>query len=210
MTRWALVLLSLLLAIVDTGCSGIVSGSNNPAPAPPSISTQPTSQTVSSGKTATFSVAATGTNPLAYQWKKNSVDISGATSSAYTTADTTSSVSGGQFTVVVSNTAGSATSSAAMLTVNAAAVAPSITTQPASQTVTSGQTATFSVAATGTAPLAYQWKKNSVDISSATSSSYTTAATTSSDSGSQFTVVVSNTHGCAKSNTAMLKVSATA
>src|SRR5256885_380886 len=178
MTRWALVLLSVLLAIVDTGCSGIVAGRNNPGPAPPSISTQPASQTVSSGQTATFSVTATGTAPLAYQWKKNSVAISGAMSSAYTTAATTSSDSGAQFTVVVSNAAGSVTSSAAMLTVNPAAVAPSITMQPASQTVSSGQTATFSVTATGTAPLAYQWKKNSVAISGAMSSAYTTAATT--------------------------------
>src|SRR5205814_8359528 len=137
------------------------------------------SQTVSSGQTATFSVTATGTAPLTYQWKKNSVAISGAMSSAYTTAATTSSDSGAQFTVVVSNASGSATSSAAMLTVNAAAVAPSITMQPASQTVSSGQSATFSVTATGTAPLAYQWKKNSVAISGATSSAYTTAATTS-------------------------------
>jgi len=110
--------------------------------------------------------------------------------------------------VVVSNTAGTATSSAAMLTVNAGAVAPSITMQPASQTVTSGQTATFSVAAAGTAPLAYQWKKNSVAISGATSSAYTTAATTSSDSGAQFTVVVSNTAGTATSSAAMLTVNA--
>src|SRR5207248_1612505 len=207
-TRWALVLLSVLLAIVDAGCSGIVAGSNNPGPAPPSISTQPTSQSVSSGQTATFSVTATGTAPLAYQWKKNSVAISGATSSAYTTAATTSSDSGAQFTVVVSNAAGSTTSSAAMLTVNAAAVAPSITMQPASQTVSSGQTATFSVTATGTAPLAYQWKKNSVAISGATSSAYTTAATTSSDSGAQFTVVVSNAAGSATSSAAMLTVNA--
>src|SRR5438132_3603975 len=80
-----------------------------------------------------------------------------------------------------------------MLTVNAAAVAPSITTQPASQTVTVGQTATFSVVATGTAPLSYRWMKGGTTIPGATSSSYTTPATTSSDTGSQFTVMVSNT-----------------
>ncbi|PYU20295.1 MAG: hypothetical protein DMG30_21570, partial [Acidobacteria bacterium] len=72
--------------------------------------------------------------------------------------------------MIVSNYAGSATSSAATLTVN---VPPSITTQPASQTVTAGQTATFSVTATGTAPLNYQWQKNGAAISGATSSSYT-------------------------------------
>ena len=96
---------------------------------------------------------------------------------------------------MVSNSAGSVTSNAATLTVNAAPVAPSITTQPASQTVTAGQTATFSVTATGTAPLSYQWSKNGAAISGATSSSYTTPATTTADNGAQFTVVVSNSVG---------------
>src|SRR2546423_1607072 len=210
MKRWALGLLAVLLAIVNSGCSGIVSGSNSPAPSAPSISTQPTSQTVTSGQTATFSVAAMGTAPFTYQWKKNSVAISGATSSAYTTPATTSYDNGAQFTVVVSNAAGSATSSAAMLTVSAAAVAPSITMQPASQTVTAGQTASFTVTATGTAPLTYQWKKSNAAISGATSSAYTTAATTSSDNGAQFTVVVSNAAGSATSSAAMLTVSAAA
>src|SRR5207245_814943 len=84
----------------------------------------------------------------------------------------------------------------------------SITTQPASKTVTAGQTASFSVAATGTAPLSYQWQKNSVAISGATSSSYTTPATTSSDNGALFTVVVSNTAGTVTSNAATLTVNA--
>src|SRR5205823_6064833 len=160
MTRWALVLLSVLLAIVDAGCSGIVAGSNNPGPAPPSISTQPTSQSVSSGQTATFSVTATGTAPLAYQWKKNSVAISGATSSAYTTAATTTFHSALPFLFVVRATADGGCTRIAARTNNPAPAPPSITTQPTSQTVSSGQTATFSVTATGTAPLAYQWKKN--------------------------------------------------
>src|SRR5207245_5628213 len=91
-------------------------------------------------------------------------------------------------------TTGSVTRTAARLTVNAAPVAPSIITQPASQTVTAGQTAFFSVAATGTAPLSYQWQKNSVAISGATSSSYTTPATTSSDNGALFAREVSSTN----------------
>ncbi len=62
-------------------------------------------------------------------------------------------------------------------------VAPSITAQPASITVTAGQTAMFSVTATGTAPLSYQWQENSADISGATSASYTTPATTTGDDG---------------------------
>src|SRR5207245_6125254 len=97
--------------------------------------------------------------------------------------------------VVVTNTAGTVTSSAATLTVNAAPVAPTISTQPANQTVTAGQTATFTVAAAGTAPLGYQWQKNGVNIAGATSASYTTPVTTTADSGSTFRVVVTNTAG---------------
>lgn len=85
-------------------------------------------------------------------------------------------------------------------------VTPSITTQPASQAVTVGQAATFLVAASGGAPLTYQWQKNGTPISGATSSSYTTPATTASDSGSQFSVIVSNSAGNVTSNNAILTV----
>src|SRR6266404_4303187 len=148
----------------------------------PSITAQPASQTVTAGQTATFSVAATGTAPLTYQWNKNNVAISGANSSAYTTAATTSSDNGAQFTVTVSNAAGTITSNPATLTVN---VPQSITTQPASQTVMAGQPATFSVSVSGTAPLSYQWQKNGTVLSGATSSAYTTLPTTTSDDGGQ-------------------------
>src|SRR5215470_16359197 len=67
-------------------------------------------------------------------------------------------------------------------------VAPTITSQPTSQIVTTGQTATFSVSANGTAPLSYQWHRNGSNISGATSNSYTTLAITTSDSGSAFDV----------------------
>ncbi len=72
----------------------------------------------------------------------------------------------------------------------AAATAPTITTPPANQTVTAGQTASFSVVAAGTAPLSYQWQKNGANIAGATSSSYTTPVTITADSGSTFDVVV--------------------
>ncbi len=180
----------------------------NPAPVAPSITTQPSSVTITAGQTATFSVTATGTAPLSYQWRQNGTAISGATSSSYTTPAETTSASGAQFTVLVTNTAGNATSSAAVLTVNPAPVAPSITTQPSSQTITAGQTATFSVTATGTAPLTYQWSLNATAISGATSSTYTTPAETTSASGAQFTVVVSNTAGNETSSAAILTVNA--
>ncbi len=172
----------------------------------PSITMQPVSQTVTSGQTATFSVAGTGTAPLSYQWQKNGSAISGANSSAYQTPVTAVSDSGSQFAVVMSNSAGSVISSGAALTVNAPAVAPSITTQPLSQSVTAGQTATFSVAGTGTSPMSYQWQKNGVAIGSATSSTYQTPVTAVSDSGSQFAVVMSNSAGKATSSPATLTV----
>src|SRR5213079_2820235 len=137
----------------------------NAAAAPPAITAQPVSQTVTAGQTATFSVTAAGTAPLSYQWQKNGANISGATSASYTTPATASSDNGATFDVVVSNSAGTVTSNTATLTVNAAAVAPAITAQPVSQTVTAGQTATFSVVASGTAPLSYQWQKNGANIS---------------------------------------------
>ncbi len=204
-------------AFTPANQSATVNGANvtgvnftgNAAPVAPSITTQPASQSVTAGQTASFSVAAMGTTPLNYQWQKNSVAISGATSSSYTTPATTSSDNGAQFAAIVSNAAGSVTSSAATLTVNAAPVAPSITMQPASQTVTAGQTASCSVAATGTAPLSYQWNKNATVISGATSSSYTTPATTSSDNGALFTVMISNAAGSVTSSAATLTVNAT-
>ena len=178
----------------------------NAAPVAPSITQQPSHQTVTAGQTATFSVTAAGTAPLAYQWQKGTTAITGATLASYTTPATATSDSGSTFSVVVSNSAGTITSNAASLTVNAAPVAPSITQQPSNQTVTAGQTATFSVTAAGTAPLAYQWQKGTTAITGATSASYTTPVTTTSDNGTQFSVVVSNSLGNATSNAATLTV----
>src|ERR1700675_3765037 len=168
MNRWALILLAILSALADAGCAGLASTNHSPASVTPSITTEPSSERVTAGQAASFSVAVTGTAPLSFLWKKNGVAISSATSSSYTTPATATSDSGELFTVVVSNAAGSVTSLAAMLTVNAGgAGAPSITMQPANQTVTAGQTASFPVAATGTAPLSFLWKKNGVAISGA-------------------------------------------
>lgn len=163
---------------------------------------------VTVGQTATFSVMVSGTAPFTYQWLKNNTNISGATAASYTTPATIAGDSGAKFDVVVSNSAGSVASTMATLTVNVAAVAPTITTQPANQTVTVGQTATFRVIATGTAPLSYQWQKNSANISGATSASYTTIATVASDNGATFDVIVGNSVGSQTSTTATLTVNA--
>ena len=175
----------------------------------PAITTQPAAQSVVAGSVANFSVIASGTSPFSYQWKKNGTDISGATSIPYTIATTTMADSGA-YSVVVTNSAGMATSKDATLTVTATAVAPAITTQPAAQTVTEGESATFSVTASGTAPFTYQWKKNGTDIEGVTTSSHTTDATAIGDSGAVFTVVVSNSVGSVTSNGAALTVNAAA
>src|SRR5690348_7920437 len=130
------------------------------SPVAPAITTEPVSQTVTEGQTATFSVVASGTAPFTYQWMANTGsgynNISNANSSSYTTPPTIMSIDNGAlFEVTVTNSQGSVTSNPVMLTVNPAP--PSITTQPASQMVLVGQAATFSVVATGTAPLTYQW-----------------------------------------------------
>jgi hypothetical protein len=100
-----------------------------PPPTPPatapSITTQPVGQSVAPGTQATFAVAASGSGPLSYQWRKNGAPITGATSSTYTTPVTSSGDDGASFTVVVTNTAGTVSSSGAMLTVTAATTPPS-------------------------------------------------------------------------------------
>ncbi len=83
--------------------------------------------------------------------------------------------------------------------------APVISTHPLSTGVPEGQTATFSVSATGDAPLKYQWKRNGANVGT-DSSSYTTAATTTNDNGVRFSVVVSNAAGQVQSNEATLTV----
>jgi hypothetical protein len=99
-------------------------------------------------------------------------------------------------------------SGAVSLTPTPSSTAPSISTQPSDQNVALGQTATFSVTAAGTAPLAYQWQRNAAAIAGATSSSYTTPATIATDDQSTFSVVVSNAIGSVTSNSAKLTVSA--
>ena len=117
-SRWSFSLLAVSLAALVASCGGGNSNSFTQA-SMPQITTQPASETVTAGQTATFSVVATGTAPLTYQWQKNGTPITGATASSYMTPATTTADSGSTFTVIVRNTAGSITSKAATLTVNA-------------------------------------------------------------------------------------------
>jgi hypothetical protein len=211
--RGAFLLFILPVLALCAGCTSserVLGGGTGTTPqsSPVTITTQPANQTVTAGQTATFSVAATGTAPLTYQWQKSGANVAGASGTSYTTPATAMSDSGSTFDVVVTNPAGNVTSNSATLTVNPAPTAPSITTQPANQTVTAGLTASFTVVATGTAPLSYQWHLNGTNIAGATSASYTTPVTTTANSGQQFRVQVTNSVGSTQSTTATLTVTA--
>ncbi len=179
----------------------------------PAITSQPADQAITSGQTASFSVAASGTDPLAYQWRKNGAAIPGATAATYTTSAQSPADDGTSFTVVITNPSGAVTSRDARLSVTASsggAVAPTITAQPADQSAKVGQSATFTVAASGTAPLSYQWLRGGVALSGATAATYTIPALATADKGATFTVSVTNSAGAVTSRAARLTVSATA
>ncbi len=178
----------------------------NPAAVAPAITTQPVSQTVLTGASVTFTAAASGTPTPTYQWQYNGANISGATSASYTIASVATG-NAGTYTMVATNSAGSATSSGAVLTVNAVTVAPTITTQPASQTVSVGASVTFTAAANGTPTPTYQWQKNGANISGATSASYTIASVATGNAGT-YTMVATNSAGSATSSGAVLTVNA--
>jgi tripartite-type tricarboxylate transporter receptor subunit TctC/cytochrome c551/c552 len=268
------------------------------APIAPTITQHPASVSVNAGSAASFSVGAIGSAPLAYQWRRNGVDIAGATSASFQLASATAGDNAALFSVEVRNAAGAATSQAATLTVTGAnpdiadllrtrnclachdtdgkllgpswaeiasryggqtdsetylvdrirqggrgvwglipmppnpqvdeaealtlarwfiagagiAITPPVITQhPISRSVQVGATASFSVIASGSAPMRYQWRRNGVDIAGATGPSYTTPATTIADNGARFSVVVGNPHTAqAISQEAVLSTSSTA
>ncbi len=164
-------------------------------PAMISISSQPTNNTVNYGANATFGVTAAITRGavLTYQWQYNQLgqgswnNISGANSSTYTVNSVTTSANNDAYRVVLTGTlsANSVTSNTARLYVTPAVI--TINTQPSSNTVNEGQTATFSVSASATlnATLSYQWQRNDgsywTNVSGATSNTYTTGSLTNAD-----------------------------
>jgi hypothetical protein len=183
----------------------------NAAPAGPAIVTQPADQAVIAGQPVSFTVTAAGTPPLSYQWKKNGVNIAGAAAASYAMPAAISPDSGASFSVVVTNGAGSVTSTRATLTVTPAPGAPSILTNPVRARVLANQTASFSVTAWSPSPMSYQWQRgtftgNMTDIPGATEAAYATPLTTLADHLTLFRCVVSNSAGNATSANEVLFV----
>lgn len=177
----------------------------DPVSTAPAITSHPAPKTVAVGQTATFSVTASGTPPLEYQWQRNGADIPGAQSPSYTTPALALADSGARFRCRVTNAVGSVTSNAALLRVLAP---PAIALHPAGVTVAAGSQASFSVSATGSAPLLYQWQKNGSDIPGADGPSYTTPPVSAVDDGALFRCRVRNEVGSVLSDAALLTVTA--
>jgi hypothetical protein len=178
----------------------------NPAAIAPVITVQPQPVAVTAGQSAQFSVTATGTAPLAYQWQRNGVNIAGATAATCSVVNA-QSANVGSYRVIVSNAAGSVTSTAATLTVNPAVQPPVVLTQPIAATRTVGQSVTFTVAASGSGSLTYQWYLDGIPIAGANALSYTLSAVALTDAGS-YTAGVRNTAGEVLSKPAVLTVNA--
>jgi uncharacterized repeat protein (TIGR01451 family) len=167
----------------------------------PAITAQPNSQTAIVGTNVTFQVAATGTAPLTFQWRFNGTNLAGASSTSLTLTNV-QAAQAGTYTVQVTNPYGSALSFSTTLTV---LVPPAITTAPSNQTAVAGTSASFSVTATGTAPLGYQWTFNTTPLTGATANTLLLAAVQPAQAGS-YAVVITNVAGSVTSSVASLTV----
>lgn len=178
---------------------------------PPVITNEPASITNNAGTTATFTVGMSGTEPLSYQWYKNGTNqladggkVFGATSNILTLSNVFG-IDRGDYSVIVTNLAGTATSSNATLSV----IDPVITLQPTNIIAIDGSTISFSVTAVGTQALNYQWREGDVDlvdgfgISGSGTATLTITDVADSDEGS-YSVVITNSEGVATSVEAVL------
>jgi len=176
------------------------------AAAAPSITKQPQSQSLLAGTNATFSVVASGQATLLYQWSLNgtnllnSAHLSGATNTTLVISNLVAA-DAGNYQVLVRNSHGTATSSNAALTVLVPAY---ITSQPIAQAVLLNSNATFTVQASGTAPLSYQWQKDGVNLLNGGAVTGTTTTTLNltgiqiNDAG-LYQLVVTNNYGSSTS-----------
>jgi len=171
----------------------------------PVITLQPTNQNVAVGGTVTFAGLAQGTVPLTYQWTFNGTNLSGATNASLTISNVQLDQAG-NYALLATNNLGSTASSNAVLSVFVPAIPPTILSQTPNQMVLLGNPATFSVNVSGSDPLNYFWSRNGALIPNATNASYTLLNAQLTDSGSQFSCLVTNAYGSAASSNMTLKV----
>jgi uncharacterized delta-60 repeat protein len=192
-----------------TSSGGSLGGGNifllmtNSSPIAPVIIFQPADETVLVGGTATFTVLVGGDLPLKYQWRFNGNNLFGVAPGATLVLENVQSAKAGNYSVVVSNSVGLVFSSNAVLTVLDAP--PTITVQPANQSVAAGGTAIFNVQVTGSLPLAYQWSCNGTNLVGATNASLMLKNVQLAKVGN-YAVAVSNLLGSTVSSNALLTV----
>jgi hypothetical protein len=185
------------------GCSLTVSDSFPPRLQDP---TQPTDRTVTEGQPTTFSAGeVAGTGPFTYQWSKDGAPIVDATNAVFN-LDSVVQSDAGQYSVQITNPKGVMVSSrAAVLTTTAVPVTLTNPSLPANQTVAEGASVTFAVDAAGTL-LTYQWYQGDTAIEGANGPQLTLNNLSLADSGSQYSVTVSNRLNSVTSRKATLTV----
>ena len=191
---------------------------STPTPVVPIITTQPADTAAMAGDTVTFTVANTGTPPLAYQWRKNGANIAGATDPALVLA-AVQTTDGASYDVVVTNAAGSVTSRAAKLTVTVLPLAPVIGTQPQSIVQSAGGIASFTVTASGTPLPTYQWQRlpassstwanltSGTTYAGVTTATLTVSGVSAAMTGDQFRCIITNSAGRTTTDAATLTIS---
>jgi trimeric autotransporter adhesin len=172
---------------------------------PPTITTPPLGQTVTAGANVTLTAAASGSGTLTFQWSKDGLNV--GSPSANLVLPSVAVTDSGNYAVTVTSVFGSVTSNPALLTVEAAQVAPSITTQPVPISVVTGSTATFTVAAAGSAPFTFQWRKDGIILAGAVAATLTVPNTREAAAGN-YSVLVSNKVATVASDNAALTVTA--
>jgi hypothetical protein len=191
---------SLLSATATLTVTNIIS------PPDPVITSQPQSTNIYATQIAKFGITATGGSAISLQWKTNGVNVSagaGGTATPLTLGPCPVVWNGMSVVCIVSDLAGSVTSSTATLTVGAD---PVISVQPNNAVALTNTTATFTVTASGQTALSYQWSRNGTGISGATQSSYTTPPLNMSNNGESYFVDVTDSAGTLRSSTATLTV----
>jgi outer membrane protein assembly factor BamB len=168
------------------------------------IGVQPRTQSAEVAETITFSVGASGSAPLTYQWLFNGQPIAGAVATSHR-VDPVTHANGGQYSVRVTDAIGTVASSAATLTITTPLVLPSVFTAPATQTTIAGTNLTLSVATIGTTPMTFQWLRDGSPIAGATSSSLAFSSASLTDSG-EYSVRINNFAGAITSAPAVLTV----